>query len=792
MLKNYFKIIFRNLWRNKLYTTINVIGLGVGIAAMVWGFQNYRFSFSFDNFHKNRESIFRVLTKAEGRDNLKGICPTPLAIAAKNDFSIVKETVRWNSRTINIKADQNEPFSIRVHFTDPAFFHLFNFPLVVGTLNLNDRSSVLITEKTARKFYGNRNAIGKTLLFYSDETYKKPLTVTGILKDPPVNSSLQFDVITAFDNQLLNDGSIIKDDDWSLFSDAVFLKLSQPNEAARLSNDFKKYLPLEQTARKDIKLTSFVMEPLSNVANHSWEIDGNTLMQRPQDSAAYGAFILALLILISACLNFANTSVALSNKRLKEMGVRKVMGSSRRQIIVQQLLECACIVLLAIGLSVVINNFWLPAFNAMFIYVNVTANYFSDYKLLAFVAVILVSVTLIAGAYPAFYISRFNAANIFRGSVKFGGTNLFSRIMLGLQIVISFITVIAGMAFSRNSEFQRTYDFGYDKENVIGLNLQNQSSFESVRDDINKIPGIDKIAGTKDQIGFSYKRVALESNGEKKETHFFETGNNYLDVMNLKLVAGRPFNATGEGDYEHSLLINEKLAFEFGWKPAAAIGRQIRRNDTTVCTVIGVIKDFTQNSLFEQIEPVAMCLVAPKKYSQVIIRAKPGSLNSVYNETKAAWAKLYPMKPFTGYYQDEVAAEASRVNKSIANIFLWFAIISVLISSTGMFALVSLTVLKKKREIAIRKVVGASGRHIFQVVLKGYFWIFILASVIGCYSGYVLSKLLMDMIFRINAGVNISSITLSVFCVLFIAAITIGSKVLYAVHQKATDVLKSN
>ncbi|MEP6927755.1 MAG: ABC transporter permease [Ginsengibacter sp.] len=792
MLKNYLKIIIRNLWRNKLYTLINIIGLGAGIASIVWGFQNYRYSFNYNNFHKDTKSIFRVLTKIEGSDNLKGICPIPLAIVAKNDFSIVKEGVRWASRGLDVKADQNEPFASQAHFTDPAFFDFFNFPLVQGTINLNDRSTVLITERGAKKFFGNINPIGKTLLFYSDELYKKPLTVTGILKDPPVNSSLQFEMITHFDNQYKTDGALIKNDDWNSFADAVFLRLSQPAEAVKLSSDFKKYLPLQQAAGRNVKLTSFAMEPLSQVANHIREIENNVLIQRPEDAAAYGPLILAILILLSACLNFANTSVAQSNRRLKEIGVRKVMGSSYRQIMFQQLLECACIVLLAVGLSVVINNFWLPVYNAMFIYVDVMANYFSDYTLITFLVAISVGIVLLAGAYPAFYISRFNATSIFRGSVKFGGSNLFSRVLLGLQIVISFITVIAGVAFYRNSEFQKTYDFGYDKANIIGLNLQNESAYISVRDELGKTSGIDKITGTKDQIGYSYRTIPLEAKGEKKESRYMETGENYLDVMNLKLVAGRTFNTSGKGDYYQSMLINEKLAYEFGWKPKEAIGKQIRKDDTTLCTVVGVLKDFTQNSLFEPLEPIAMCLVAPEKYSQIIIRAKPGALNTVYNKTKAAWTKLYPMKPFRGYYQDEFAAEASRVNGSIATIFFWFAIISMLMAATGMFALVSLTVLKRMKEIAIRKVVGANARHILQLVLKGYFWIFLLAAGIGCYAGYTLSKLLMDMIFRINAGVSIASLSASFICVLIITAITIGSRVWYAMHKKATDVLKSN
>lgn len=792
MFKNYLKIIVRNLWKNKLYTFINIVGLGVGIASIVWGFQNYRFSFSFNNFHKDSKAIFRVLTKASGNDNVKGICPTALAIAAKSDFSVVQNAVRWDSRGLNIKAGQNEPFTSRVHFTDASFFDLFNFPLVRGNINLNDHSTVLITEKAAKKFFGAIDPIGKTLLFYSDEAFKKPLTITGLLKDPPLNSSLQFEVITHFDNQYKTNGTVIKSDDWSWFADAVFVKLSRPAAAAEIGNDFKKYLPLQQTAAKDIKLTSFIMEPLSKMANDNREMESNSLVPRPEDSAAYGPLILAILILMSACLNFANTSVAQSNRRLKEIGVRKVMGGSHRQIMLQQLLECACIVLLAIGFSVVINTFWLPAFNAMFVFVNVTAHYFADYTLLVFLGVLLLGVTSLAGAYPAFYISRFNATKIFRGSVKFGGSNLFSRLLLGMQIVISFITVIAGVAFSRNSEFQRTYDFGYDKENIVGVDLQNEPAFTPLFNELAKSSAIDKMAGTRDQVGFSYRGVTLEAGGEKKKSNYMETGSGYLDVMALKLVAGRPFNTVGKGDYGQAMLINEKLAFEFGWKPAEAIGKQITKADTTTCTVVGVLKDFTQNTLFEPIVPVAMCLVAPEKYSQIIVHARPGELTGVYDKAKAAWSKLYPMKPFRGYYQDEVAAEASGVNKSIATIFFWFAIISVLMAATGMFALVSLSVLKKMREIAIRKVVGAGGIHIFNLVIKGYAWIFLVAAGIGCYAGYTLSKLLMDMIFRINSGVSVASLMLSFICVLVISAVTIGSRVWAAIQKKATEVLKAN
>ena len=276
------------------------------------------------------------------------------------------------------------------------------------------------------------------------------------------------------------------------------------------------------------------------------------------------------------------------------------------------------------------------------------------------------------------------------------------------------------------------------------------------------------------------------------ESNFLETGSHYFELMKLKLVAGRSFHPEGTGDNEKAMIINEKLAFQLGWKPGGAIGKQIRTSDTSVCTVVGVMKDFTQNTVFDPILPGAMVLTTPDKYARIMVRAKPGTINTVYADLKKAWAKLYPTKPFRGYYQDEVASEAASVNQSIATIFKWFAMISVLMAATSMFALVSLNVLKRSKEIAIRKVVGAEDKHIFQLVLRGYVLIILVAAMIGCYCGYSLSKLLMDLIFRINAGVSSNSMAISFAGVLIICAGTIGARVWMVLRSRTTDALKAN
>lgn len=789
MIQNYLRIALRNLWRNRLYTAINILGLGIGIASVVWAYQTYRYCFSFDNFHPDREHIFRGFVYREGSDGLKGLFPLPVAREAQKDFAGITEVVRLDSRGVDIKGDQSEPFSQQVHFTDPAFFEFFNFPLVAGSNDLSDKNALLLTEDMAAKYFGNENPLGKTLVLYSGEKISLPLTVKGILKKVPANSSIQFSFLTHFDNQKTSDTTFIHQNDWKWPLDAVFFKIPDPSDAPRLAAEFDKYLPVQNAARPDWKVSKFRLEPLNRAAGMT-EIGSNALIDRPDDSAAYGPFGLALLILLSACLNFANTTVARSNGRLREMGVRKVMGGTRGQLMRQMLLECAAIVLAAIGVSILFNQWWIPTFSGMFTYLEVRADYLHDPNLMIFLAGTFLFTTLFAGAYPAFYVSRFNPARIFRGTVKFGGTNLFSRLLLGLQVVVSLITVISGVAFSRNATFQRHYDYGYERKNVMGVRISDPKSFESYRNAVLHLPGIESIAGTRNHIGFSYRSVAAQAEGEKRETNFIEVGDNYLNTMNLRTVAGRAFDPHMGSDYENALLITQKFAAEFGWRDEEAPGKQVRI-DTITYTVVGTLRDFHSDHLFDPMEPAAMRLVKPEKYFNLIIRAKPGELTSTYDRAKAEWTKLFPLKPFRGFYQDEVAAEAYKTTTSIATIFSWFAVIAVLLTATGLFALVSLTVLKKMKEIALRKVVGAKPVQIMALVNKGYIWIFFVAAIIGCYAGWFLTKLLMDLIFKINVGVEISTMIFAVAALFLISALTVGFKVRQAVQANPAEVLKA-
>ena len=789
MFKNIYKIVLRSMWRYKGYTLLNIFGMAIGLAAIVWGYQTYRYSFSFDNFHKDQENVYRALTFKSGANGVKGIFPLAAVKQAQSEFAGIAEAVRFDARGLNIKYDKNEPFAEQAHFTDPAFFDLFNFPVVAGSNNITDKNSVLITEAIAKKYFGKQDPLGKALTFYSGDSYAMPLTVTGVLKDVPVNSTIQFGFITNFENYLKGDGSKIVADDWTWMLDAAFFRIPRKTDVPLIAKSFNKYLPIQNKARADWKASGFRLISLHENAIQG-DIDSNGLYDRPEDSAAYGPFILAILIFLSACLNFSNTTVSHANRRLKEIGIRKVMGSSHKQLVFQLLIECCFIVCVSVLLSTILNRFWFPAFNEMFNGVKIAADYFNDPSLLLFIGGAVLLTTFLAGAYPAFYISRFNPSTIFRGTVKFGGNNLFSRIMLGLQSSIAIITVIAGIGFARNAEFQKNYDYGYNIENTIGVVVTDTTAFSSFKNEVAAIPQVTALAGTRSHIGYGYRNIITEAEEKKGEANFLEVGPDYIKTMDLKMAEGREFDARMEGDYTKSILITENLAANYGWKNKEALGKQIFI-DSMNYSVVGVLKDFQLDRLFDPKEPVVMKLAKENRFQFLVLQTKISDLEMVYAKTRDTWKKIFPMKPFTGFYQNEITQEAYKITSNIAKIFSWFAIISILLTATGLFGLISLTIVKKMKEIALRKVVGARSGHILLLINRGYFWVFIVGAAVGCYGGYALTKLLLDMIFGVNAGIAVSTLVSSVFVLFIIVAITSGIKVWQAIRTNPIKLLRT-
>lgn len=790
MVKSILKVVFRNLWKYKSYTLINIIGLGLGIAALVWGYLNYRFSFSFDNFHPDIENVYRVVTKKDGANLVQGIVPMPVALHAKNDLPGIAATVRLDGETMNVKGAKPETFSEFVQFADTGFFSLFNFPLLYGDNKLANKDAVLISESVAKKYFGSERAIGKVLQFYAGKPHERLLTVTGVLKDAPPNSSIQPGFLTHFENLLKSDGAVVVNDDWRWFANAIFFKIPNRADAAEIEKKLAQYVPIQNKLRQDWKASGFQLLSLKQHAKDNILIDSNGLKIRPEDASAYGPIVLSFLLLLSACLNFANTTIARANQKLKEIGVRKVMGGTRQQLMIQLLMECAGIVIIAICLSALINLWWLPAYNKMFVYLQIEADYLHDHALQLFLLAALLFTTILAGAYPAGYITAFNPSGIFRGNVKFGGQNIFSRVMLGLQISIAIITVIAGIAFANNAEFQRNFDYGYHLDRTLNIAIPDKTTYTALRSEMVSLPEVTGISGARFQLGIDYRSRILEAKGEKNEVRYLEVGDEYLEVMGLKLFAGRGFNKGTTMDYANAVLITQKAAALYGWKDKEALNQQVKI-DSVACIVVGILKDFHPDQLFDPLEAVAIRLAEPDQYRHLVIQANTADLTRVHDKAKVAWQKLFPLVPFNAYYQSEMKAEGQKISSNVASIFGWFSLVSIMLTITGLFALVSLTILKRTKEIAIRKIAGASTQNILALISKGYLFIFVFAAMFGAAAGWFLTKVLLDLIFKINNGINGAALVWAVMSLLTIAAFIAGAKVWQSARANPVNMLRS-
>jgi putative ABC transport system permease protein len=311
-----------------------------------------------------------------------------------------------------------------------------------------------------------------------------------------------------------------------------------------------------------------------------------------------------------------------------------------------------------------------------------------------------------------------------------------------------------------------------------------------MKNQLTGMQGITGLAGSRNHINFDYRVAAAESEGFKKEVDFLEVSRDYLSVMGLKLAAGRGFDNGLNADYDNALLITEKTASLYGWNASAALGKHIRI-DSSNFTVIGILKDFHAATLFEPTPPIAMRLGRENRFHYLLISARPKDLAAVHEKVRAVWKATYPLKPFNAFYQNQVKEQAYEITASTATIFLWFGIVSILLTATGLFALVSLTTLKKMREIALRKVVGAGPGHILLLINKGYFLVFIVSALLGCLAGLAMTRMLINSIFKINSGVGLDSLVWAVILLFLIAAVTSGIKVWEAVRTNPIKLLRT-
>ena len=767
------------MMKNKLFIFINVFGMGIAIACCIVAYLNWDFNDSFDKKHVNAETIYRVQFwhDFQGRLTRYGMVPNPLASHIKQNFKDVDRVVRFQPAESNFRIG-DQLFHADISYADSAFFDLFTFDIKYGNATaFHDKNNVFISDELAQKFFNTEDAVGKQITQINNGQPKE-FIVGAVFKKPAKNSSFGFEAITLMDNywETTTDPEE-KENNWKRWN-TTFLQVKNPSRLPLITQQLQQFVEPQNKVREDFKVKEYYLENFAGMAKrarHSPELNGNWLRSGMPTPAVVAPGIMAGLLLLLACFNFTNTSIAISSRRLKEIGVRKVMGSMRKQLVFQFLGENLLLCFFALIVGLLLAEILVPAYDSMWVWLELDLNYTENAGFLIFLVSLLFATGLIAGSYPAFYISAFEPVSILKGKAKFGGTNWMTRTLLGFQFVISLIGIVCGIGFIKNAEYQRDYDLGYMTDGVISAWIGNEGEFNTYRDAISVNKDIKVIAGTKNHVGNWVYNDPVKFESIEREVDIMDIGDGYMEALGMTLLSGRSFKKDSETDKKESVLVSEKFVKEYGWKDDP-IGKRLVWMDTVQLYVVGVVKDIYTSALWNEVEPVMLRYIGPDKYSQLIVSTAPENIIDVNTFMEAEWKKIFPNTMYSGRYVNENMQETNEINTNVIKMFGFLGVIAALMSVTGLFTLVSLNIAKKMKEIGVRKVLGASLLNITGVINMEFIIILAVAAVCGCTAGYFLTDMLMGSIWKYYLKMGWALLGFSALIMFVLAACAVSIK----------------
>jgi len=792
MLKNYLKITFRNFSKNKVYVFINIIGMGLALACCIVAYLNTQFDWDFDKNHVNIDKIYKIHSNKDIKGQLVeyGITPRPLGPAIATDISGIDHVVRYSPANQSVEYKElNKILSQSIGFVDPGFLDVFTFPEVKGSAkSYEDIQNVVITERTAAVYFGDEEPLGKVLTVYGDDGDPFNFIVSAIIETPPLNTSIQFDLLLAYENfyKVFN----LEKNDWKRFAGGTFLYSESGIDVAEIEKILtEKFVRVQNAAREDWKIARYNLVPMAIHGHISNDIRADWLWDSMHPAAVIAPPIMAILILLIACFNFTNTAIATSNNRLKEIGLRKVMGGNRNQLIVQFMTENLIICLIAIIFSMAVAIWMVPAYSAMWQGMTLEMNFTENIGMYLFLFSLLIFTAILAGGYPSIYVSRYEPVKILRGTLEIGGASRLSKILLGLQFTITVMALFASIAFIQNATYQNELDMGFDRDQIIGVPLENNTEYQKMLASFQSNPAFKSIAGTGQHIGsWNYSRT-LKSQDTELEVGMMNFGPNYVETLGLTILEGRSFKKELEkSDIKNSILVNERLVEEFGWKDP--IGQRLSISDSVHLSVVGVMKNFYMAGFWEEIDPMAMRLDSTENFNYIVGKVDVANITDAYNYLENEWLAKIESKTFNGFYQEDLVKEAKEVNNNILILFSFLGIIAVVLSGVGLFTMVSLSVIKKVKEIGVRKVLGGSVGHIVALINRQFLVMLTVSSILGVIGGYFLIDALIASIFVYYKNMDLYTFLIPSATILIISLIISSIRIYRTAIQNPIDSLR--
>ncbi|MEQ8926699.1 MAG: ABC transporter permease [Fulvivirga sp.] len=750
MISNYFKIAGRHMARRKLFTFINAFGLSIGLAFALLIYLYIQDEHSFDEFHVNKDRIYRVEEYAyrawdpdpENPYIQSPWLQTPFAPTVKEELAEVEFAARFDTGEEYVVKSGKKIFTEPITFTDPDFFKMFSFSVISGNKNefLKEKHHAIITEAMAKKYFNDVDPLGATLQIDIDG--EKEFEVIGVMQNPPANSSLYFDILVNQTHRFNYERSLAN---WSSFNTPTFVQLRKGADYAQFFDNLQgirdKYMS-ERLARSKERYS--IPDDVIQFEYHTTRLDNVHLnnamywhkVSDPQYSYILG--VLALLIIIIAAINYISLALTTSTLRSTEVGVRKSIGASKNQLISQFAVESVVLVFISLILGVILMYLFLPTFND-FTGKEIKLNYLNLLEIVGFAIVISLSIGLMAGAYPAFFLSSFSPTKVLKGGSSTKVRAGVARPLVLLQFTLSTTLLISAFVMYQQMKYITTKDLGFNKDQVLVVPIQlgwteeANLAVERVRNNLQNEPNIVSVSGTTSSFNRGWSRYGYEIDGENKKAYVWAVDPSYMDAMGIELLEGRNFSPSIPSDTT-ALIVNEALVKDMGWENPLEEYLNWREDTASLgYKVIGVVKDYHFRSLESEIEPMFLSMDKNEVgyYTTLLIKLKAGSLPTALERVEKAFNESIADKPFEyTFLDDDIQAQYASFERWM-NIMGFSTLFALLISGLGLFGLAGINAINRTKEIGIRKVFGAPVSAIFILINKQFVFMALIAFIIA-------------------------------------------------------------
>jgi len=777
MIKNLLLIALRNLKKDFWYSLLNILGLTIGITFSLFLIFYVKDELSYDKHHKNSDRIFRIVSYIQEKDKNTDwtLTQLPLGPTLQKDYPEVEQQVRFMGRERTLfRNGTKEFYETKAYYVDSTIFKVFTHKFVEGNAAtaLNAPFNIVISKTLAKKYFGNTSAVGKTLKTVYD-TYN----VTGVIEDVRQNSHIRYDMLISISTAIRN--FPVGPESWGNFNYFTYVLLKPGTHAQafnkKLDDVYKKYG--EKLFQQFQVSMQYGLQPIRDIHLHS------KLQLEPEElgnmSYIWIFSSVAFFMLLIACINYMNLTTARSARRAKEIGIRKVTGSSRKQLVAQFLGESLLTSLLAVLFSILLMLLLLPMFNGISGKTFSMRNMIEPSNLLLLGSIIIFT-GLIAGSYPAFYLSAFKPVGILKGALSKASGNIgLRRTLVVLQFSISMVMLICTWVVYSQLKYLRKKDLGFDKDRVMTVTVNTgqdeTGKIYAMNNEFRSVTGVQAVGAANSypgaaNINLNLFIVQTDTGWINKTIECYTIDEHYFDVLGIKMVKGRNF--TGLSDTLHSIVVNEQTAKLFGWKDP--IGKRVKfPGDTTGAyrEVVGVFRDFNQKSLYNPIGPLLLFYYPNGNVMQ--LKLDPTNIHNTVAKAEAIWKKYFPQLPFEYKFLDDDFNSQYAADQKRGKIFAAFSILTIIITCLGLLGLTAFTTQQRQKEISIRRVLGASTIEVVRMVSKNYLWLALISAAIAFpVAWYFMSNWL--KLFPYNTGLSVIPFAVSALAILTTAVSTAG------------------